>query len=214
MKGFGFPLPAYALDEFCHPADWSAFHKPRRVAGEVLVGNGYVALRVSKGAFLDTDYAPATAEFLSRFGKLPWLRAEKLATADGWRGLDGWHAALGHRGSMGMWLGDKLCPSPVWRVGTALVRLSVLQVVARLPRAEVFFEADPGKPLFVRFSGGTGIVAADPRLTLANFEIWQPRADPLTGELRHCRPSSPGPRPPLRNWPPADMTETQTQTND
>jgi hypothetical protein len=201
-----YPLPIYVLEDFRHPAEWHGLHLARRHGGETLAGNGYMALRVRKGAWIDSDFPPASAEFLSRFGKLPWTEFDRLP--DSWRPLDSQRGRIFDRGLLGLWLKEKIAPTPVWQVGThARVRLSMLQRMAMLPRAEIYTgHADKSWPAFFRFSGGVGIIAHDPRLTMHSGVLFPPARDHWSGDIL---PERRGPRPSfaLPNWPPADTSD-------
>jgi hypothetical protein len=207
-NAFPFPLPAMALDEFRHPAEWHLFHRACRHGGEVLAGNGYLALRAMKGNWLDDEFPAASAEFLSRFGKLPWDRFKGLP--DAWEALDRQRGRIFERARHGQWLDGKAAPSPVWEInGKVRVRLSHLQVVAMLPRAEVYVgHADKTDPLFVKFSGGLAMIAADARLERHTGVLFAPRTCCLTKETLR-REDRPRPRlvQPGVVWPPVDTTE-------
>jgi hypothetical protein len=211
---FPYPIPAEALQEFCHPAEWHAFHLARRFDREILAGNGYLAIRCQRGRWIDSEFPAASAEFLSRWGKLPWSRWEVLAQGDHWRRLEDASGRIFAKSAIGFWLGTVPAPSPVWVVGDARrVRLSALQLIARLPRCEVFTgPVDADSPLWFRFSGGRGAVAMDKRLEGCGVSgrLFQPVVDQLSGELKYCRPSRPALRlvNPASNWPPADLSET------
>lgn len=206
---YPYPLPAYALTEFCHPGEWHLFHHPRRHDREILAGNGYIALRCHRGAWLDSEYQPASAEFLSRWGKLPWSRWDELSKANTWGRLDDQRGRIFQTARIGVWLHERPNASPVWSVNEVLVRLSMLQAVATLPRVEIYtgrlFDSDP---LWFRFSGGCGALARDKRLTFARTKIFEPRRSVLDGQRMD------GPRGIVRftqpgvNWPPADLSET------
>ena len=74
---------------------------------------------------------------------------------------------------MGAWLKGRPAPQLVVRVAdTHLVRLGFLQMVARLPRVQVYVGVS--EMLLFRFSGGVGILAKDPRLTVAGFSVLTP----------------------------------------
>lgn len=209
MKAFAYPLPLKALSEFTHPAEWHGLHHARRHGAEVLAGNGYVALRVRKGMWLAADHEAAGAEFLGRIGKLPWTRFDSLN--DDWRAMDSAGGRLFAPGQIDFWLRDKPAPTPVWRVNdTLLVRVSLLQLIARLPRCECYTgRQSHGEHLFFRFSGGVGIIAADARLTMASGELFGAARDLWSGERLERRK---GPRPsfslPGKPWPPEDLSES------
>jgi hypothetical protein len=202
---FPYPLPALALDEFRHPEEWHGLHRIVRHEDEVLTGNGYVAVRCRKGAWLPQDFPHASAEVLGRFGKLPWGRFGKLP--DVWRDLDAQRGRIFHHGRIELWHKGRLAPTPVWRVNDRLARLSLLQLVTMLPRVEIFTGAqDREDPLFFRFSGGVGILALDRKLTLASADLFPPARDLWSGERL---PERRVPRPSfaLPNWPPVDLSE-------
>lgn len=208
MERFSYPMRMHVLDEFRHPAEWHGLHHARRHGDEVLAGNGYVAIRVKRGMWLESDHAPASAEFLSRWGKLPWKRFEALE--NDWRATDSQSGKLFAKAEIGFWMDERPAPSPVWRVNEAtLVRLSLLQLVARLPRCEIYTgRQNMNEGVFLRFSGGIGIIAADPRLTLASAEFFPPRRDLWTEARLDKQPVFQGVESHLKNWPPADETDT------
>lgn len=204
---FPFPLRMHVLDEFRHPADWHGLHHARRHNGEVLAGNGYVAIRVARGMWLDSDHEAASAEFLGRWGKLPWKRFETLQ--DDWRGMDTVTLKLFAKGMIQFWLQGKPAPTPIWRVNeTLLVRLSLLQLISRLPRCDCYTGPQSvGEHLYFRFSGGIGIIPADRRMTMASGEIFPANRDMWSGERYKRRPQPIGVESHLKNWPPADTSE-------
>lgn len=209
-ESFPYPLPEYALGEFCSPVAGSVFDAPARVGSEIVAANGFLAIRAHRGGWIDSEFAEARPEFVTRFGKLPWGRWDGLG--DDWRTLD--RQTMMRRGEIGLWLKGKPAPSPVWRVGNVQVRLSMLQLIARLPRAEVQWTGDRDTPLFFRFSGGRGMVARDERLALWSYALFQPTVDPLTGDVvksaSGAKPNfgtPPPPEPALDDWPPVDATK-------
>lgn len=204
---YPYPLPEHALADFCHPADWHLLHKPRRWDRCLVAANGYLAIKANRGAWIEEEFPPASAEFIGRIGKLPW---DRFPCGDEWRALDNQRGVVFRYARCGLWLNGKLGPSPVWAVNEIRVRLSLLQQVAMLPRCEVFTgRQDMHDPLFFRFSGGTGMIARDPKLTLHSFELFGPERDCFTGERVKQRTT---PRPtfsqPGRNWPPVDTSES------
>lgn len=203
-----YPLPLHALDEFVHPEDWHLFRHARRHDGEILAGNGYVALRASRGRWIDAEFPAASCEFLGRFGKLPWQRWPDGRDEE-WRMMDDRRGDLFRNGEIALWLQGKLAPTPVWLCNEKRVRLSLLQLMARLPRAEVFVGSqDAEDPVWIRFSGGRAAIAMDARLTISSREIFGPARDHWSGERLRSqgRPKFQGSRN-YMNWPPADTSE-------
>lgn len=203
---YPYPLPEHALADFCHPQDWHLLHKPRRWDGCLVAANGYLAIKANRGAWIEEEFPLATAEFIGRIGKLPWAR---FPMDDTWRPLDNQRGVVFRYARHGLWLHGRLAPSPVWAVNEVRVRLSLLQQVAMLPRCEVFTgKQDIEDPLWFRFSGGMGIIARDPNLTMHSFELFGPERDLWSGE-RVKRSYSPRPTfaQPGRNWPPVDTSE-------
>ncbi len=205
-SGFTFPLGEDVFGEFCAPGP-DVFDGPCRHGVEICAGNGYVAIRCHSGKWLDSEYPDASKDFLLRLCSLPWMRGETLP--DGWRTLE--RGPLLGRGELALWgKNGKLSSSPVWRVGGAVVRLSMLQLIARLPRCEVNWFEDRDTPLFFRFGGGRGIIARDERLTLWSHAIFQPQMDVMTGAVvvkNTCKGNwgkPPEPEPVLEGWPPEE----------
>lgn len=198
---------------FCVPGrEMNPLCEPWRGDDEVMAGNGYAVIRVYRGGWLDRDFSAATGEVLERIGKIPWSRFVKLRDED-WHPLADLMGCIWFRGALGFWMDGKPRPAatPIWRVGDVLVRLTALQMVARLPRCEVAWTGgDPDSPLWFRFSGGRGAIARDRNLHASSYSILQARVDDLTGEL-----VKPGRRPETKlrlvqpgvNWPPVDLTE-------
>ena len=171
--GFPFPLQLGALDWFCHPR--GMFARPAWAAGQALVANGYLALRVARGYWAASDFEEPSAEFLRRFEALPWSRFAGIP--DEWRSLDDIRGHLYRDAPVYPWTeAGKCAPSRVWRVnGSFLARLSHLQLIARLPRCEVHLGImSPDAPLMYRFNGGLGMLAADKRLSTAGFSVFEP----------------------------------------
>lgn len=210
---FPYPLPEHALAHFCHPQPGHDFAKAVRVDGEIWAGNGYVMLRAEKGRWIDAEIPKAGDGFLTRAAKLPWGRWDTLQAPE-WRDLSDIRALIFARGNQLVWTGPPLAPymapTPIWRVGDVLCRLSLLQLIAKLPRCAVYAgEQDRHDPLWFRFSGGRGAVAYDNRLTMASFSILQPSRDCLTGS-RNARQARPflGMAQPNSTWPPPDLSES------
>lgn len=210
--GWPYPLPQAALAEFCHPGAWHVFAAPARGDSEIMACNGYLALRAHRGAWLDREIPAASADFMERFGKIPWGRYVKIRD-EAWRPLGELRAKLEFHGRIEPWLKGRPAPSPVWRVDEFRVRLAWLQLIARLPRCEVATgQATDDCPLFFRFSGGRGAILPDSRMGTPAFTIFEAGKDIFTGE-RQERRQGPGMRleQPGVNWPPVDLTDAEGQ---
>ncbi len=190
---FPHPLHIGTLEAFCHPAPGHLLSAPHVTGSgresEVLAGNGYLAIRVSRGLWLDSDFAPPPADFIPRFDSLPWARFTDLNPEE-WRPLADVRTQLFRKASLSPWLGHRVAPSPVWIVAEShRVRLSHLQLISRLPRAEVWCgHATNSDPLFLRFTAGIGIIARDATLhdprqpPKIAFSILSPKRCPLSGD--------------------------------
>lgn len=206
MKSFPYPLPEHALAEFCHPAEDHPLHLPRRWDGCLVAANGYLAIKANRGAWIEEEHPVANGRFVMRMSKLPWAR---FPMGEDWRPVDSQRGTIFRHGRHGLWLKGRLAPSPVWMVNELRVRLGLLQLVALLPRVEVFTgRQDIIDPLWFRFSGGTGCIARDPKLTMHSFELFGPERDLFTGERVKQR-NAPKPSFPMPSgtWPPADTSE-------
>lgn len=216
MKNFPRLLTTEDLAEFRHPAEWHALHRAVRSGREILAGNGYIAIRVERGGWLDSEFPEASAEMLGRFGKLGWSRFPR--TGENWKSLDSVRMQMFSHGPIGFWLGDRVAPTPVWRVANEInVRLSLLQLISRLARIEVWVGTTSGvDPLWFRFSGGMGCIARDARIQPGAYQgrpfmIFSRTRDVFAGEeLPHHRGPGDGRvrlQIPGSNWPPPDTSE-------
>lgn len=173
-----YPLQLGALEAFAHPAPGNVFSIPMwGEDGSALVANGFIGLEVSRGLWLKSDFPPASSEYLQRFRALEWQRFRTLTEVD-WQPLEDIRGDLYRQAPLAPWTDKHRCaPSPVWRVnGVFLCRLSHLQMIARLPRCEVYLgPMGAASPLLFRFSGGRGMLAADSRLQLSSWEVFTPR---------------------------------------
>ena len=182
---FVLPLQLGVLDHFVHPQEGHRFERPVWHEGQALVANSYIALRVDRGYWFETDFQAPPWGFLESFLGLPWSDLSQVP-ASHWRALDEVRGPLFQRGAIGPWLevqGKWRCsPSPVVRVGAYfLARLSHLQLIARLPRCEVVPPGVEAAPLRFRFTGGSGLLMQGKRLTEASFSIFAPQRCPIDG---------------------------------
>lgn len=213
---FLFPLLPGDLAEFSHPSNLSPLSAAHIIDGCLTTGNGYIAIKANRGRWMDSDFQPASQKFIDRFSTLPWNT--DIANSTEWRPLDAIRQELYRSAPISLWTEQplvagafKLSPSPVWKVGAnQLIRLSFLQLLARLPRCEVWAgRSHPSEPIRFRFNAGVALVPRDHRLTLCSKQIFRPVYHSLTGERQdpstRARPSfgpNPPPEPPMDNWPP------------
>jgi hypothetical protein len=198
---FPFPIQLGALEEFRHPEPGHQLSRAGWYEGEALAANGFMAIRVRRGNFMESDFPEPEPGFWLRFLKLPWTKFENLA--DDWHEFYDVGRFLYSSATIEPWKDGRCAPSPVWRVGPGfLARKSHLQLIAKLPRCEVHVGTlQAGEPMLFRFSGGIGMLAADARLTESSFEIFQNRYD--YDGMKIAR-KSPGPcvLPPQKpTWP-------------
>lgn len=167
MRSFGYPLKLEHVLEFTRPDPTGCFAAPFKWGDGWGVANGFLALRVR--TFLDCDRE--SPEAVKRVESLPWHFYElEEANRDpkSWGKLDDRRRAIWKRGELEFW--DRTAPNtqrvkePRVAIGRscATITLPALQLIAKLPRVEVFTgPADGG--LFFRFNGGEGIAVPFPR---------------------------------------------------
>ena len=163
-RPFAHPLQLDALAFFCHPRHAVFLSPVRHPDGAIYAANGYVAVRLSRGPLIHDDSIPAASgEFLQRVDPLPWARfVHDPAThfaPPAWRGFDDARGTLYRDAPLDLWPRGRMTEDvPVLTAGGPLVPLALLQLVARLPRAEVMMVGSRTDSLFIRFSGGEAIV--------------------------------------------------------
>lgn len=191
-RPFGYPVPPEALAFFVHPDHRHLFHLPFRHPedGHLYLGSA-VALRLRASRSINpAEFLLPDPEALRRFEALPWARFTHAATQPkAWRCLDD------HRGTI---YADPLLPVHVRTpggiaidrgtknvriCGAPIVPLAVLQLIARLPRIELYTGGCTlTGPVLFRFSGGEGIIPHY-GLEVAHFEMLKPRDAMLPGGL-------------------------------
>lgn len=213
---FLFPLRAGDIALFCHPDPSNVLSAPYYIDGDLSAGNGYLAIKATRGLWMESDYIPAPQEAVDRISNLPWHSIPDKDHPE-WRRLDDVSGTIYHRATIQPW-NDKhrVTPSPVWKVGGEHnIRLSHLQLIARLPNARIYCgHATRSEPAYVLFNGGSVIIPRDKRLEVHSWEIFAPSYHCLTGDL--LRPSAgvkpsyvpkPVPEQPVDDWPPADQSD-------
>lgn len=188
-KSWHFPIPAPALEYFCHPT-MEPFTKPVRHGYVVLAASGYAALRVRRLQGDPEDYAEASPVFLKRWNALPWEEFDSEANKGEWRMMDAVRGDIYRELLLPLWQEEKGKASftrdhLVLTAGGPLLPLALLQLLARLPRVELRMCGTLYTPaLMVRFSGGEAIVPArfpDPFKSKVTFDqqLFKPKPGSL-----------------------------------
>lgn len=183
-RPLGYPVPLEGLAAFAHPDPRHLFHHPRLLPSDAVgVSNGWLKLKADKFRFGPIE--PAGPEFLARWDRRGW-GAGDLWQKGTWRPLDDVLGTLFRFGPRPVWEKTRTAwhprTEPCLRIGAAgIAPLAMLQLAARLPRAEILTDTRFREPVRVRFNGG--------RLMLHNwnpshagkeaFSIFQKPADPL-----------------------------------
>jgi hypothetical protein len=160
-RPFRHPVPAEALDYFCHPDPGHLFARPAwGTDGKLYVANCHIALRFYN---FSAAFGPGPIAAVERLLKQRW-HFSHWEDAKAWRKLDDCTLDLFREGLFAMWQdrGGKMFyrVDPALRVNHGvLVPAASLQAVSRLPRAEIYTTTDRGEPLAFRFNGGEGLVA-------------------------------------------------------
>jgi len=188
-RGFGWPLPAAALDYFVHPVS-KAYGRPmwNPADGMVYCFSAFGALRTRRFSGNPLDFPEMRDVDRLRAEAVPWdtLR-EHGQRRDAWRLMDD---------SRGTLFRDPPGPLYVFRefrwhrteamlvrvAGAPILPLALLQAVSRLPRVEICTIAPRVEsPVFFRFNGeGEMVVPHLGHTGGARFELFKPKnSDPL-----------------------------------
>lgn len=181
-NAYPYPLPLHALQDFAHPDPQHQLGEPVLQHGQAYAGNGFIAIRAHKGAWLDCHIRPASPEIFARFMKLPWADIERRAKETTWKAADDQRGTIYQRARIKPWLGAQLAPSPIWAVNETPVRLSLLQMAAMLPRCEFFTGTGAQAGLYFRFSGGLGIIPRDRSTAPITRNLFTPNRNTWSGE--------------------------------
>lgn len=188
-RSWHYPPPPEALEYFVHPGDHQGLQRPGLDAeGRTLVSNGYLAIRFET---FFPDIPPPTKRLTLAIKNAPWSRFEPLEqNPKPWRPLEDAIPQLFKHGPKPIWERTRtryhIRRAPSVRVGHgATTSLALLQLITRLPRAEIFTGTDMHSPLFVRFNRGRAILAPWDGYEHPAFTIFRPKTDPLTGKSYH-----------------------------
>lgn len=190
MKYFPHPLRFKTLLDFCHPQPGHLFDMPVYNGIEALAANGVFFLKAHRGLWAPDDFPAAPAGFLDWFANLPFDRFPLPESRH-------WHPFADHLGKI--FIRQPIHPftptfslaeAPAVAIGRTVILLSMLQLAARLPRAEFSTEDRDAKGLFIRCNGALGFIAAyasEPAFAITP---------------RPVRQGPPAPSLPLPGWPP------------
>lgn len=156
---FPHPLTTDVPANFCHPTR-PGLTQPFHHDGNVYAGNGYIAIRCYQGLWLPNDFPSAAADTLARFQALPWEKFAGFTTA--LKSLHDLKPQLYRFREYPLWdtSNQKPAKAPIVLLAeTWLIRLSHLQIISRLPRAELLGGIEGA--LAFRFAGGIGLIARD-----------------------------------------------------
>lgn len=184
MKYYHYPVTVEQVSEWCSPDERSVFAAPFRWGDDWGVANGWMALRVR--SFLDCDRE--CPEAVERIGRLPWdvlVNAMVPPGGEKWGNLDERRGGLWRGGEVRVWQRAMVHGKSRW-VPWTLKRVTVgpyrrqvtqgmLQLVSKLPRAEVWLGDGPDGWLMFRFNGGYGLAKTFKEARPGGLWIWQPQ---------------------------------------
>jgi len=205
-RHFPHPLRFDTLLRFTHPQPEHHFSNPVMIDGDAHACNGWAALKCHRGLWAADDFPEPAAGVVDRFKAIPFQIPEPASLiSSAWHELHTFEPMIFRHGIIAPFTRQhRMAATPAVQVDTILVPLSMLQLVARLPRCE--FLTPTASTLRIRFSGGLGVLAGLPSATAA-FHIDPHHRD---HEGRKLAPSTLGklPNAPGYNWPPVDSTES------
>lgn len=160
-RPFGHPVPLEAIEYFCHPLEGHRYHLPAWGRdGKLYAGNCWVAVRFFN---FSAAQGTGTMDVVDAIGKLPWHVSSAHAPADAWRRLDDVTGDIFREGLFPAWRDDLKAfrgDPPVCINHGFMVPAAALQMVSRLPRAEVYTVLDRADRFVpFRFNGGEGLMA-------------------------------------------------------
>lgn len=165
MTPFQNPLTIDDLRQFTHPRPDHVFHVPFLWQDGLAACNGHMLILASRGLWLEKEHPEPAGEALERLQKIH-IPDYTAPPADSWVSLgDHSYDILRKPSPKPIWSDNhKLRYSPLWLIaGEFLARLSFLQIIARLPRAEICLHLIRAQsPLPFRYTGGRGLLAPVP----------------------------------------------------
>lgn len=202
-KRLGYPVHTADLAVFCHPGGTpvgDALAAPFSWGGSVYASNGHMAIRLDK---FFGDLPPENPELHARiaprlplgnchFAPDPRILTKKEDYEKHWRPLDFAGAHIWHGGPVPTFYVDAagrpfLNKDTIVRVGSGrLGYLALIQLLARLPRAEVAIDGTLHNGICCRFNGGVAALACiipyeTAPIPKVAMNILGPRRDTFTG---------------------------------
>jgi hypothetical protein len=170
----GWPVSSDLLAPFCHPQSGHAFSLPFTINGTTYAANGWLALKLDKPEPKSFRPHPNPRAETRLAGILPEDWRPRGAPIDmdherGWRRLDEKGGAIWKLGPIPFWVKREgkwnAAPDPRVIVGCRSIPLALIQLIARLPRAEIW-TCNPldcrmrgSRAVPFRFNGGCGVIA-------------------------------------------------------
>lgn len=159
-RPFHHPVPAAALDYFVHPRPGHHYAAPAWGRDSKLYcSNGYIAIRFFG---FPSSFGRAPMTMVDRLLRLPWRSRSEFEKPSDWRSIDDCTGDLFAPGVLPMWKSERggFCVDPCVRLNhAALLPLASLQLISRLPKAEIYTVIARGQPIPFRFRGGEGLLA-------------------------------------------------------
>lgn len=183
-RPFGLPLPGAAAEWLCHPDERHTYHRPAMVGETLCIGNGWLVIEAER--FLLPAPEDASPAFQQRWQAIRWPSRGALFQPD-LRTLDDVAGTLWRFGPKPPWERGSMNwhprVQPAVQIGkAAIVPLAMLQLIARLPRAQVEAQTILGQPVEFAFNGGRGLLhnfLTSDTVPKTSFRLFAPKANPL-----------------------------------
>lgn len=148
--------------------------------------NGHLVILADRGLWLDNEHPQPSGKAHDRLSRIRFPNFPDIPD-DSWHPLSAFtHDLYRARTIIHPWTGSNtLSPSPLWMIAEKFpIRLSLLQLIGRLPKAEVStHNAHHSMPLPFRCSGARGLVAPILGFTMGHSpiakRILSPKVDPF-----------------------------------